>query len=186
MARTRVVLVVGSLALGAVWFLAPAAAGGGCHPSSTEITAARGHGRVDVPVVDCAFAPTILYVAPGTEVTWFNKDPVPHTVTDAFLLWGSPDVMGRKVSHRFDEEGIYPYYCDLHPGMAGAVVVGDPAAGKAAAEPIELLSAEAGSVAKDAGPGGSTDGGGLSLLATAGIASMALVAGVGAERLLRR
>jgi len=29
------------------------------------------------------------------------------------------------VSYRFDTDGVYPYACWLHPGMVGAIVVGD-------------------------------------------------------------
>jgi hypothetical protein len=34
---------------------------------------------------------------------------------------------GMSVNHRFAEPGTYPYFCALHPNMAGAVVVGDGA-----------------------------------------------------------
>ena len=27
--------------------------------------------------------------------------------------------------YRFDEDGVYPYSCLIHPGMVGAIVVGD-------------------------------------------------------------
>ena len=33
--------------------------------------------------------------------------------------------MGEKVSYTFSEEGVFPYVCILHPGMIGAIVVGD-------------------------------------------------------------
>ena len=29
------------------------------------------------------------------------------------------------MSYRFDQDGVYPYSCLLHPGMVGAIVVGD-------------------------------------------------------------
>jgi plastocyanin len=91
------------------------------------------YGRADdvKAVVDtgkCLFSPTVLYVDEGTEVTWKNHDHVPHSVTGALLAWGSEELIskGRSVSYRFEEEGVYPYYCILHPGMAAAVIVGDP------------------------------------------------------------
>jgi hypothetical protein len=59
---------------------------------------------------------------------------------------------GQKISYTFDTAGIYPYACVLHPGMSGAIVVGD-AAGAAAAPGAGTTS------------GGSTDdstGGGAS------------------------
>jgi plastocyanin len=62
-------------------------------------------------------------VTPGTEVTFVNRDQVPHAVTGA--RWGDATTMatGESVTHRFDEAGIRPFQCYLHPGMVGAIVV---------------------------------------------------------------
>jgi hypothetical protein len=76
----------------------------------------------------CAFEPTVLQVAEGTEVTFVNGPDFTHLVTGANQAWGSPDVgvqPGASVSYTFDEAGVYPYACALHPGMSGAIVVGD-------------------------------------------------------------
>ena len=32
---------------------------------------------------------------------------------------------GKSVTHKFASSGVYPYFCVIHPGMVGAVVVGD-------------------------------------------------------------
>jgi len=32
---------------------------------------------------------------------------------------------GASISYTFDEAGVHPYACALHPGMSGAIVVGD-------------------------------------------------------------
>jgi hypothetical protein len=42
---------------------------------------------------------------------------------------------GGSVSYSFDEAGVYPYVCTWHPGMVGAVVVGD-ATEQPASEPV--------------------------------------------------
>jgi hypothetical protein len=34
-------------------------------------------------------------------------------------------MQGETVSYRFDQDGVYPYSCLIHPGMVGAIVVGD-------------------------------------------------------------
>jgi plastocyanin len=98
----------------------------------------RGFKGPSVPMETCAFTPTILYVEPGQKIIWVNQDPVPHTVTGALLSWGSESAIqrGETVSYRFDEAGVYPYYCIFHPGMAGAVVVGEVDATEKAVEPI--------------------------------------------------
>jgi hypothetical protein len=83
---------------------------------------------VAATIEGCAFEPAVLYVEPGDEVTWINRDLAPHTVTGVAQAWGSSEVFekGRKATWEFMEEGVYPYYCALHPGMVGAVVVGTP------------------------------------------------------------
>jgi plastocyanin len=97
----------------------PAGAGGGCHAGRT-----KGQGAT-VEMVKACFTPSILRVDPGAEVTFVNKDPVTHNVTASD--WGLFDDMdqGDSFSARFAEPGIYPYACTYHPGMTGAVVVGD-------------------------------------------------------------
>jgi plastocyanin len=97
----------------------PAAAGGGCHAGPTQ-----GRGN-SVEMVDACFTPSILRVEPGTEVTFTNKDPGMHNVTANG--WGMFEDMdeGDSFRARFADPGIYPYGCTYHPGMTGAVVVGD-------------------------------------------------------------
>jgi plastocyanin len=108
-----------------------AAAGGGCH-SEAETTTVDYRGTkagmaASVPISKCAFRPTVVWVDPGATVTWTNNDPLPHTVTGANFVFGDfKELMdGDNIGWTFDEEGVYPYACILHPGMNGAVVVGD-------------------------------------------------------------
>lgn len=97
----------------------PAIAGGGCHMGVTT-----GQGDT-VAMAEACFTPTILHVEPGTTVTWINKDPMTHNVTAN--QWGHFDPMnqGDVARATFDDPGIYPYACTFHPGMSGAIVVGD-------------------------------------------------------------
>ena len=99
-----------------------ASAGGGAHcdPMFTDAEA-------DVVLLrNNCFVPTIARVDPGTKVSFVNKDSIAHTVTGAVYIFGSMDEFSTgERSFRFDEEGVYPYVCILHPGMAGAIVVGD-------------------------------------------------------------
>ena len=81
-----------------------------------------------VKLMPCAFEPTVTQVAAGSEVTFFNGPDFAHLITGASQEWGSPDVEvapGATVSYTFDEAGVYPYACVLHPGMSGAIIVGD-------------------------------------------------------------
>ncbi len=103
----------------------PVEAGGSCHLA----VATTGAGiRVDIK--ELCFTPVVLYARQGQTVTWTNRDPVEHTVTGLGFAWGSDGSLtkGQSVTYRFTEAGVYPYSCVLHPGMVGAVLVGNPKA----------------------------------------------------------
>jgi plastocyanin len=93
---------------------------------STGPTTGRGN---TVDLSDMCFTSTVLYVEPGTDVTWTNRDnTMGHNVVGVGGTWGDPDLtlyQGDTVSYRFDEDGVFPYACWIHPGMIGAIVVGD-------------------------------------------------------------
>lgn len=116
--------IVGFVAAATVPITAvPAQAGGGCHGEATEGTGAQ------VVLAQRCFGPTILRVAPGTKVTWINEDDDIHNVTGFGYRWGTQDDLskGDRFSSTFQSRGVFPYTCYLHPGMNGAVVVGDAA-----------------------------------------------------------
>jgi plastocyanin len=90
-------------------------------PSTTEP-------GTEVKLMPCAFQPTVTVVAVGTAVSFFNGPDYTHLITGAAQEWGSPDVEiqpNQTVTYTFDTAGVYPYACVLHPGMSGAIVVGD-------------------------------------------------------------
>ena len=75
-----------------------------------------------------------IHILPGDTVTWSNADTAFHTVTSGV----SPDLggegangifdseffsVGESWSHRFTDEGTYPYFCTIHPWMTGIVYV---------------------------------------------------------------
>lgn len=100
----------------------PAQAGAGCHnPEIRDVAGTR------VDLKDNCFVQTILRVKPGQSVAWTNRDAVEHAVTGIGGTWGdySTFLRGRSVTYRFSRPGIYPYFCYVHAGMVGAVVVGD-------------------------------------------------------------
>lgn len=100
-----------------------AMAGGGCR--GLPSTESSGDG-VEMTHGTC-FTPTVLHVEPGTTVTWTNTTTETHDVAGATLEWGNYNELknGDSTQFRFDAPGTYPYYCFLHPGMTGAIVVGD-------------------------------------------------------------
>jgi plastocyanin len=99
------------------------AGGGGCfHETPPSV----GEGTT-VDMIDNCFQATVLRVQPRTEVTWVNRDVENHTVTGVGGTWGSFDEVatGERAAYSFTSSGVYLYACLVHPGMVGAVVVGD-------------------------------------------------------------
>jgi len=80
--------------------------------------------------MDC-YLPNSVTIAVGGTVTWFNDDTAAHTVTSGAP--GSDDVglnfdsslflAGASFSHTFEEQGMYDYFCMVHPWMTGVVQV---------------------------------------------------------------
>jgi plastocyanin len=80
---------------------------------------------------ETAYDPNPVVVSVGSNVTWVNDDPDPHTVTSG--SFGSGDAgqefdsgyMGphKSFTHLFDEAGEFAYFCAIHPNMVGEVIV---------------------------------------------------------------
>lgn len=76
-----------------------------------------------------AYDPNPVQAKAGDTVTWTNNDSTPHTATSG--QDGKPDgtfdsstmAQGKSFSFTFDKAGEYPYFCTLHPNMAGTVSV---------------------------------------------------------------
>lgn len=87
------------------------------------------------------FMPATTEIKVGTTLTWTNDESISHTVTsgeptgvdkDTTLRSGEkPDGRydeqlpkeGDSFSYTYDKAGTYPYYCDIHKGMNGEIVV---------------------------------------------------------------
>ena len=102
------------------------------------------------------FTPTVTRADPGQQVAFVNRDGLMHNIVGLGALWGDIQGMSGGETRRFTfkEAGVYPYSCTLHPGMVGAVVVGDD----------ERHAGDAGTVvaassADSGGPGGATSAG---------------------------
>lgn len=124
MKRLLAVIAIATLTVPvlAVAVAVPAQAGGGCH--SEHARDARG---VQVNMAGACFDPMVIRIQPGQRVRWTNQDSMVHNVLGAGRTWGSGADLteGKSVAERFAKSGVYPYFCAFHPGMVGAVVVGD-------------------------------------------------------------
>jgi plastocyanin len=111
-------------------------AGGGCHgPVSPP-----GDGESSVIKIDgCMYFPTVSRVPVGTTVRFLNTGEVFHNVTGVSGSWASDELQpGDEFRQTFTAPGVYPFACTLHPGMNGAIVVGDDTA--AVAQPPAQLA----------------------------------------------
>lgn len=78
----------------------------------------------EVKIDNFSFGPATITVPAGTEVTWMNRDDIPHTVVGNDKEFKSKVLdTGEKFSHTFTKAGAYSYFCSLHPKMTGKVVV---------------------------------------------------------------
>jgi hypothetical protein len=119
----RRILLVATLSLGPFLLASPpaGAGGGGC----LEVTSGQG---AAVGLKGSCIFPTLIRVpSGGGAVTFINYDAINHVVVGAGYAWGSDGIMhqGDSFIAQFDSDGVYPFQCYLHPGMSGAVLVGD-------------------------------------------------------------
>ena len=113
-----------------------ASGGGGCGDSVTEASGTA------VSIEQFCFEPTVLYVAAGDPVTWTNLDPARHDVLGSNAAWGSYEALRRNATttNAFARPGVYPYVCTWHPGMSGAIVVGDAGLDRLEMAPISSVA----------------------------------------------
>jgi plastocyanin len=96
-------------------------------PQTTRAEAAApAAATVQVVIDNFAFAPRELTVAPGTRVTWVNRDDVPHTATSSVkpraFDSGALDT-DATYSFVFKAPGTYEYFCAVHPHMTAKIIV---------------------------------------------------------------
>ena len=80
------------------------------------------------PHPEC-YIPSYYVTKLDEPVTWKNEDSAFHSVTSG--SYGEPDGMFDSghmdpygtFSYKFEELGMHPYYCTLHPWMAGNIKV---------------------------------------------------------------
>lgn len=79
---------------------------------------------VEVKIDNFSFAPTSLKVRVGTQITWTNRDDIPHTVVEEGKLFRSKVLdTDEKFTFTPTKPGTYKYYCSIHPKMTAEVEV---------------------------------------------------------------
>jgi predicted secreted protein with PEFG-CTERM motif len=121
-------LVVLAMVVGIITF-APAAFA----QQTVQVTMSKGDAADQscVAAGNC-YSPSSVNVSPGDTVTWTNADTASHTVTSGkpsdnqtgTVFDSSLIKAGATFSHTFASAGMFNYYCQVHPWMAGMVTVG--------------------------------------------------------------
>jgi len=130
----RELLAMKTIAIGSIFVLFAIVAG------ITATLPAAFAAEVDVPqgtsVPGCedtneCWDPAEITIGVGETVTWTNSDSAAHTVTSGTAADGPDEIFdsslflaGTTFSVTLDEEGEYPYFCMVHPWMAGMITVG--------------------------------------------------------------
>lgn len=123
-----------------------AALAGACGGSSDPADDAGGNSReaatTQAEITAFRYQPNPLEIELGTTVTWTNNDDIDHTVTSGKqegdsvpgVSEGSPaepdgafrgvlSSKGTTFEFTFTEAGEFPYFCEIHAGMTGIVIV---------------------------------------------------------------
>jgi plastocyanin len=92
--------------------------------TQAAVPAAPSVGGAEVKIDNFSFTPATITVAVGTQVTWTNRDDIPHTVvTEDKTIKSKALDTDEKFSTTFDKPGTYSYFCSIHPKMKGTIVV---------------------------------------------------------------
>jgi plastocyanin len=93
-------------------------------PIAGAATAAPSDAVSEVKIDNFSFTPARITVKSGTQVTWTNRDDMPHTVDSTQGKFKSDALdTDQKFQFRFTDAGEYPYFCRIHPKMTGSIVV---------------------------------------------------------------
>ena len=78
----------------------------------------------EISIDNFSFEPVVT-VPVGTQVTWVNRDDIPHTVVseDLVTFRSRPLDTDEKFSFTFGKAGTYKYFCSIHPKMTAQIVV---------------------------------------------------------------
>lgn len=131
MRRAMTALAIGTLVLSS-------ACGGGGSTKNAGASTANKPGAT-VPMVFTEFKPTDFAIKAGQTLTFENENDITHVIVEGAWKAGSDGLRtegkddgtfslkvskkGDKVEHTFDKPGTYQFFCTIHFGMNGTVVV---------------------------------------------------------------
>lgn len=100
---------------------------GGPTASFSQPPTARAQGMVAVTMINNQFAPAAITIPVGTTVVWANDEYDSNESHDVSMVGGlfySPVFgPGSVFEYTFTTAGVFNYYCSLHDGMTGTIIV---------------------------------------------------------------
>jgi plastocyanin len=79
---------------------------------------------VDVTMRNIKFVPATTTVKLGQTVRWTNDDKIVHTVASSKLRLASEGINGGDTfTYRPRKRGRFPYFCTIHAGQTGVLIV---------------------------------------------------------------
>lgn len=131
----RAAVAVGAAALA----LTACSSNGSKDAGSSSSPGAASKPGVTVNTALLAFDPKEARITKGQTVTWVGGDNITHVLVEGTYQVGSDGLRtsqtddhafslnlskkGQTVSHTYDKAGTFTYYCTIHHGMNGTVVV---------------------------------------------------------------
>jgi plastocyanin len=98
--------------------------------SSADVKVARDSASPGCERYNSCYSPSTITITEGSSLSWYNADAAAHTVTSGTAGRGSDGefdsglfMAGNYFSTTFDNDGIFPYFCAVHPWMEGTVIV---------------------------------------------------------------
>lgn len=80
--------------------------------------------EVTIAINDLKFYPQKITISPGTTVTWFNNDTLPHKVVAYDRLFYGPRLSsGEKYSFTFTQEGTHRYFDAVFPKIGRGTII---------------------------------------------------------------
>lgn len=78
---------------------------------------------------DSCYSPSKVFLSKGGTITWYNDDVAVHTATsaqDSTEEFDSSMIQPAKsFSYTFNNDGVFSYFCLLHPWAKGIIIVGN-------------------------------------------------------------
>ena len=94
---------------------------------AAPVIAAAPPGGVTITIANFTYDPPTLTVPAGTEVTWVNRDDIPHLLAATDGQFRSPPMdTDDSFTARLTTPGEIDYFCSLHPHMTGKLIVTAP------------------------------------------------------------